>query len=159
MSILASKQASLWSHWIQAGFICKLRQPTSRMTSAPGARQQTILIVSLSINTTGTWQICDKRLTKKYESTSLIQCWSPTLKLSVGAVHYIYRLLNLELLLRFGSNARRRHNQSLEGHVHRYSALSFSCSALCPVLASLLPTECAAGPVLPKCRCSTVGTL
>ncbi|KAL3142986.1 hypothetical protein ABBQ38_003268 [Trebouxia sp. C0009 RCD-2024] len=33
--------------------------------------------------------------------------------------HQYNRLLNLELLLRYGSNARRRHNQSLEGHVHR----------------------------------------
>lgn len=33
--------------------------------------------------------------------------------------HQYNRLLNIELLLRFGSNARRHHNQSLEGHIHR----------------------------------------
>lgn len=33
--------------------------------------------------------------------------------------HQYNRLLNLELLLRFGPNARRVHNKSLEGHVHR----------------------------------------
>lgn len=33
--------------------------------------------------------------------------------------HQYNRLLNLELLLRFGPNARRVHNKSLEGHVYR----------------------------------------
>lgn len=33
--------------------------------------------------------------------------------------HQYNRLLNLELLLRFGPNARRAHHKALEGHIHR----------------------------------------
>ena len=45
--------------------------------------------------------------------------WPMVMRL-INAYCHICRLLNLELLLRFGSNARRRHNQSLEGHIHRW---------------------------------------
>lgn len=63
MSTIASKQESLWSHWIQPGFIWKLHHPTNRMISAPGGRQQTTLTVSLSINTTGALQCCARQPT------------------------------------------------------------------------------------------------
>lgn len=138
MNTIASEQESLWSHWIQPGFIWKLPHPTNRMISAPGGRQQTTLTVSLSINTIGT--DCSAVLGGLPQPYVLLQqsrSLSSLLKLSISVALCICRLSNLELLLRFGSNARRRHNQSLEGHVHRYSAHG----ALRSILASLLSQQ------------------